>query len=96
MKIPEGWKLMPVEPTPEMIIAASESWDGRKQSRFQIAYGAMLRTAPTPPAQEDELRQAAEELEDAVRYLEGTEIEYPKAIRLTKALKKLRAVLERE
>jgi hypothetical protein len=56
----------------------------------------MLRTAPTPPAQEDELRQAAEELEDAVRYLEGTEIEYPKAIRLTKALKNLRAALERE
>lgn len=42
---PEGWKLVPVEPTPEMIGKGIIAYDGKCES----AYRAMLAAAPSPP-----------------------------------------------
>lgn len=52
MNIPEEWKLVPVEPTREMLEArwARLGDDWSPQERWE----AMLAAAPTPPAQEDE------------------------------------------
>jgi len=41
---PPGWKLVPVEPTEEMIAAGDQFMDGL--SRLGDAYGAMLAAAP--------------------------------------------------
>jgi hypothetical protein len=63
MKIPEGWKLVPVEPTEEMCRAAesckyassSKQWlGGYTPENVEGIYKTMLAVAPTPPAQEDE------------------------------------------
>jgi hypothetical protein len=43
-EIPEGWKLVPVEPTEEMIAASDQFMDGL--SRLGDAYDAMLAAAP--------------------------------------------------
>lgn len=45
-KAREGWKLVPVEPTDEMINAGDHFMDGL--SRLGDAYEAMLAAAPTP------------------------------------------------
>lgn len=42
--VPEGWKLVPVEPTEEMIAAGDQFMDGL--SRLGDAYDAMLAAAP--------------------------------------------------
>ncbi|MGC0798972.1 hypothetical protein WKH50_03380 [Pantoea agglomerans] len=46
-EIPEGWKLVPVEPTPEML---EEIWlDERfKEMAMKRRYYALLAAAPTP------------------------------------------------
>lgn len=48
--IPEGWKLVPVEPTEEMIVAFVEQWYCHRQSiddpQMDDAYQAMLAAAP--------------------------------------------------
>jgi len=46
-EIPEGWKLVPVEPTPEML---EEIWlDERfKEMAMKRKYYALLAAAPTP------------------------------------------------
>lgn len=43
-EIPEGWKLVPIEPTEEMIAAGDQFMDGL--SRLGDAYDAMLAAAP--------------------------------------------------
>lgn len=43
-RVPEGWKLVPVEPTEEMIAAGDQFMDGL--SRLGDAYDAMLAAAP--------------------------------------------------
>lgn len=54
MNLPEGWKLVPVQPTEEMIKAGCGEGDDIYDSAFIRAYDAALAAAPTPPAQEDE------------------------------------------
>jgi hypothetical protein len=51
MSIPEGWKLVPVEPTEDMMyeLTGSDNWN--VASRL---WQAALAAAPAPPAQEDE------------------------------------------
>ena len=44
---PEGWKIVPVEPTGEMVDAGLRSWGTSHKFR------AMLAAAPTPPVSED-------------------------------------------
>ena len=49
VQVPDGWKLVPVEPTPEMLKAAKDStWIGGHYSF--MAYRAMLAAAPQQPA----------------------------------------------
>jgi DNA-binding transcriptional regulator PaaX len=59
--VPEGWKLVPVEPTDKMFIVGGESWfDGyrahkpgstlRDQDAAASVYRAMLTAAPQAPA----------------------------------------------
>ena len=45
--VPEGWKIVPVEPTGEMVDAGLRSWGTSHKFR------AMLAAAPTPPVSED-------------------------------------------
>ena len=44
--VPEGWKIVPVEPTGEMVDAGLRSWGTSHKFR------AMLAAAPTPPVSE--------------------------------------------
>jgi hypothetical protein len=47
--VPQGWKLVPIEPTEEMALAAEKAtWIGTPNAKF--AYRAMLSAAPTAPA----------------------------------------------
>ena len=48
--VPEGWKLVPIEPTPAMIDAAQ--YDFRWKGEWaEHAWGLMLAAAPHPSAQ---------------------------------------------
>ncbi len=56
MEIPDGWKLVPIEPTPEMTEAAGMGWyikaaEARRRVRI---YRAMVAVAPQTP---DELTE---------------------------------------
>lgn len=62
--VPEGWQLVPIEPTPQMNYAASETdavcfdddWkdtDKAIHNTFSTIYRAMLAAAPQPPKKED-------------------------------------------
>ncbi len=56
MNIPEGFKLVPVELTDDMVIAFAETWYSKHQAYddpdMLDAYRAMLAAAPTPPQDE--------------------------------------------
>jgi hypothetical protein len=56
VKIPEGWKLVPIEPTEEMLSELIRPKRGGQSVRSQqfSDYKAMLAAASTPPAQEVE------------------------------------------
>lgn len=51
MKIPDGWQLVPKEPTPEMLRASKHSTSGAKtiEACDRAVYAAMLSAAPIPP-----------------------------------------------
>lgn len=53
MNTPDGWKLVPIEPTPEMINAAGMGWyvnAAELRKRLRI-YRAMVDAAPVVPDQ---------------------------------------------
>lgn len=51
--IPKGYKLVPVEPTDDMIVAFAEAWYSKRQTiddpEMMDAYRDMLAAAPAPP-----------------------------------------------
>ena len=51
--IPDGFKLVPVEPTDDMIVSFAEAWYSKRQTiddpDMADAYRDMLIAAPTPP-----------------------------------------------
>lgn len=53
MNIPKGYKLVPVEPTDDMVIAFAETWYSKRHAYddpdMDDAYRDMLAAAPTPP-----------------------------------------------
>ena len=49
---PTGWKLVPVEPTHDMVYAAREHHEGEPYLPHSL-YSAMLAAAPQPPASKD-------------------------------------------
>ena len=50
--VPEGWKLVPVEPNCSMVLAGERSLEQHDFLRLDSAYRAMLDAAPQPPAVE--------------------------------------------
>lgn len=44
--VPAGWKLVPVEPTQEMLDSPPNAWP----ADAKVTWDAMLATLPTPPA----------------------------------------------
>ena len=48
--VPEGWKLVPVEPTPEMLRAAESAWLHDRLRRTTTMWAAMLAAAPDSAA----------------------------------------------
>lgn len=50
--VPSGWKLVPLEPTDKMLLAAYDSVDGYEELEedlgMTLSYKAMLKVAPTP------------------------------------------------
>jgi hypothetical protein len=46
----EGWKLVPVEPTEEMLDAAYKHYESGDYTGYGSAYVAMLSAAPNPPS----------------------------------------------
>jgi len=56
---PEGWRLVPVEPTEAMHEAANREWDGRMSARAAGVWQAMLAAAPLPPAETPDVRSLA-------------------------------------
>lgn len=57
--VPDGWRLVPVEPTPEMVEAALRSEDASFDSRSIVVtdYRAMLAAAPAQPAAQGEVQR---------------------------------------
>ena len=51
--VPDGWKLVPVEPTPEMM-RSGMNVPFNKAARHNAVYRAMLKEAPQPPKLSDE------------------------------------------
>lgn len=57
MNVPDGWKLVPIDPTEEMLVLGQEAWAYRKSlqnaledcTEAEAAYRTMLATAPDPP-----------------------------------------------
>lgn len=69
MNIPEGWKLVPVEPTQAMVEAAFDALPNSPfEGRIRTHYRAMLAAAPTPPAQKDD--EALEVLRRVVKAID--------------------------
>lgn len=54
VKVPDGWALVPIEPTPLMHAASEREWDGRMSARTRGVWRAMISAAPTPPVPEPE------------------------------------------
>lgn len=75
--VPMGWKLVPVEPTPEMI-ERSQYWHRCREPQvppenFRGFYDALLAAAP-PATERDALRAEVERLERITRHLVRTYI----------------------
>ena len=54
--VPKGWKLVPVEPTPQMrqaFHAAHEEYEGGSGVAPDLQWQAMLAAAPTPPTAQE-------------------------------------------
>jgi hypothetical protein len=66
--VPEGWKLVPAEPTVEQLVAA-RNWSYQKYGKAigdadaKGCYGAMLAASPAPPAplRDDQIEHAPDE-----------------------------------
>lgn len=66
VSVPDGWKLVPVEPTPEMLAATTASkHEGLRAEVMRMAaedYRAMLNAAPAAPAADAGLVEALEKI----------------------------------
>jgi hypothetical protein len=56
--VPAGWRLVPVEPTEEMIMAGTEAWEKNNhgspyEREIPMIYAAILSASPAPGAQDE-------------------------------------------
>lgn len=47
--VPEGWKLVPVEPTREMLAVLTGEWHSSRHTDMRNRWDVMLAASPTPP-----------------------------------------------
>lgn len=66
-RIPSGWKLVPVEPTMEMVRVAYASQPGAINTGFAQAYRTMLAASPTAKA-EDGMREVDDAMVERAKY----------------------------
>jgi hypothetical protein len=63
--VPQGWKLVPVEPTQEMVNAGDlVNWLANGSSKPQSVYHAMLAASPAPDAGDVELPEVSVTLDE--------------------------------
>ena len=71
MNVPEGWKMVPLEATPEMLEAGCTAIAGElpvgQKARRAYSYRRMLAAAPQPPAPDEASERALFEKEFGVR-----------------------------
>lgn len=78
-RVPEGWKLVPVDPTKEMVDAAVIAYERTKDGTIAGAYRAMLAAAPEAPAQAEQVPKAWMHEEDPYRVI--SDVQKQQAIR---------------
>ena len=49
LRVPEGWKLVPVKPTEKMVEVGYAAINCKATSPTRLAWNAMITAAPTPP-----------------------------------------------
>ena len=91
----DGWKLVPVEPTPEMLFSAKESvkdwsefgaeWLEEEGAAWTSAYRAMLEAAPSPPSEvtREEINKV---LHDEIRSCTGISLSQDGTLKLADAV----------
>ncbi len=58
-RVPDGWQLVPVKSTGEMMEAADDEWRcSRGDPSNEALWAAMLAAAPTPPSQTEKTDHA--------------------------------------
>lgn len=86
--VPAGWKLVPVEPTEDMIVAFAEQWYSHAQTiddpQMVEAYRALLDAAPQPdaviPASEPALRSCPGCGEGVMSFCRGRAAQCPMSL----------------
>lgn len=63
--VPDGWKLVPVEPTERMICAGIEAYHGKCEK----SYAAMLNVAPAAPAAQVDAPKSSASFSDHIRWV---------------------------
>ena len=66
------WKLVPVDPTPEMI----DAWNNDDSDEFRHAYKAMLEAAPTPAEAPADVARDAERWQMLPAFLAEFQVPY--------------------
>lgn len=102
--VPDGWKLVPVRPTDEMVIAFAEQWYSKRQAidspDMADAYASMLAAAPDAPenakaARIAELEAAFKRAEQVInRECQAAAAYRMQALELERECKRLRERLE--
>lgn len=83
------WKLVPVDPTPEMI----DAWNNDDSDEFRHAYAAMLEAAPQPPRLSDERILCHL---DAILKASGSRLKYYSMHKIIEDMKQAVRAIERE
>ena len=89
--VPQGWKLVPLEPTTEMVEAAFDAIPASLlDGKIRTHYRAMLAAAPQPPSAKDD---AVEALRRIIEAANGRQHHNPITDEMHAALRYARAVL---
>lgn len=72
-QIPEGWKLVPIEPTEKMMDCYRAAFISEKRFDGKEVYKAMLEAAPVPPAHIPEAEKMVEQ-DDIARDMDDSDM----------------------
>lgn len=98
MNVPKGWKLVPVEPTTEMMEAAFNATRDDQIDWMRQHYRAMPAAAPPPPVQQDDkalevLSMLVDTAEEANEYVGRASWSPSMHEDLTRAIERARAFI---